>query len=87
MELLLLFGLGAFAWVMWKRSRGEDPSLGRTAGGCLGLGCLGLVVMTVLAVVVLWLLLQAIADIDLSLSGLGDGDSQNQPREPSGRIT
>jgi len=82
-----LLGIGAFAWVMWKRSRGEDPSMGRLAGGCVGLGCLGVLVMMVVGVVVLWLLLQAVADIDLSLSGFGDGGGGgNSPKVP-GRET
>lgn len=87
MELFLLLGLGAFAWVMWKRSRGEDPSMGRLAGGCLGLGCLGVLVMMAVGVVVLWLLLQAVADIDLSLSGLGDGQGQDRAPRIPGRET
>ncbi len=82
-----MLGIGAFAWVMWKRSRGEDPSMGRLAGGCVGLGCLGVLVMMVVGVVVLWLLLQAVADIDLSLSGFGDGGGGgNSPKVP-GRET
>lgn len=82
-----MLGIGAFAWVMWKRSRGEDPSMGRLAGGCVGLGCLGVLVMMVVGVVVLWLLLQAVADIDLSLSGFGDGSGGgNSPKVP-GRET
>ncbi|HSI81547.1 MAG TPA: hypothetical protein VK919_12945 [Solirubrobacterales bacterium] len=28
MELLLLAALGAGVWVLWKQSRGEDPSAG-----------------------------------------------------------
>ena len=72
MELLLLIALGAVGWVLWKQSRGEDPALGRAFAGCLGMGCLGVVVMFALGVALLWFLLQSLADIDLSLSELFD---------------
>lgn len=68
MELLLLAGIGMLVYVGIKRSRGEPVSAGRMAGGCLGLGCLGLVVLFLVGVVVLWVLLQAIGDLDVSIS-------------------
>lgn len=51
-----------------KRSRGEPVSAGRMAGGCLGLGCLGLVILFIVGIIVLWVLLQAIGDLDVSIS-------------------
>lgn len=80
MELLLLFGLGVTAYVLWKRSRGEQPSAAGIAGGCLGLGCLGLVLTFVAGIALLWVILQALAGIDLSLSGFdfgGGGDGRD----------
>jgi hypothetical protein len=74
MEILLLIAIAAGGYVLWKRSRGEQPSAGRFVGGCLGLGCLASVLLFIAVVVVLWLLLQAVVDLDLSLSGLGEGD-------------
>lgn len=77
MELLLLIAAGGLAWVLWKQSRGEDPTaggVGRALTGCLGLGCLGVIVVFAIGVAVLWFLLQSLADLDLSLSGLGGGD-------------
>ena len=76
MELLLIFGLGLAAYVLWKQSRGEQPSAGGLAGGCLGLGCLGLVLVSLAGVALLWLLVQALAGVDLSLSEFGDGNGQ-----------
>jgi hypothetical protein len=71
-EILLLIALAAGGYVLWKQSRGEQPSAGRFAGGCLGLGCLASLLLFIAGIVVLWLLLQAFADLDLSLSGLGE---------------
>jgi hypothetical protein len=71
-EILLLIALAAGGYVLWKQSRGEDPSLGRFAGGCLGFGCLATVLLFIAGIVVLWLLVQGLADLDLSLSGLGE---------------
>lgn len=68
MEILLLIGIGALVYVGVKRSRGEPVSFGRMAGGCLGLGCLGVVVLFIAGVVVLWILLQSLGDIDVSIS-------------------
>lgn len=85
MELLLLAALGAGAWVVWKQSRGEDPTasmFGRAFAGCLGLGCLGMVVLFAVGVAILWFALQALTEIDFSLSGLGeqgDGDGAADP--------
>lgn len=45
---------------------------GRAFAGCLGLGCLGVVVLFALGVALVWFLFQSLADIDLSLSDLGD---------------
>lgn len=86
MELLLLLALGAGAWLLFKYARGEDPTAsaaGKAVAGCLGLGCLGALLLFVASVVVLWLLLSALADLDLSLSGLG-GDGGNGPPERGG---
>lgn len=68
MEILLLAGIGALIYVGIKRSRGEPVSAGRMAGGCLGFGCLGLVVLFIAGVILLWVLLQAIGNLDVSLS-------------------
>jgi hypothetical protein len=79
MELLLLLALGAGGWMLWKRSRGEDPTAtaaGKAVAGCLGLGCLGALLLFVVGVVLLWLLLGALADLDLSLSGFGEDAGQ-----------
>jgi hypothetical protein len=73
-EILLLIALAAGAYVLWKQARGEDPSIAGFAGGCLGLGCLGMILLTIAAIVVLWLLLQGLADLDLSLGGYGEGN-------------
>lgn len=86
MELLLLIALFGFAYVMWKRSRGEEPTLLGMAGGCLGLGCLGVLVMFVVGIVVLWLLLQAVADLDISLTDFGGGGGSGEKEVP-GRET
>lgn len=89
MEILLLLGLGAFAYVAWKRSRGEPVSMGRMAGGCLGVGCLGLVILFIAGVIALWLLLQAIGDLDVSISDFletGGGDGDRGGRENGERI-
>ena len=84
MELLLLFALFLLGYVLWKQSRGEQPSVAGIAGGCLGLGCLGLILTSVAFVAVLWLLLQLLAGIDLSLSGIGDdGGGGNGGENPS----
>ena len=77
MEILLLIGIGVLGYVLWKQSRGEEVSAGGIAGGCLGLGCLGMVVLFLLGVIALWLLLGALGDIDVSLNdwlGTEDGD-------------
>jgi hypothetical protein len=68
MEILLLIGIGVLGYVLWKQSRGEEVSAGGVAGGCLGLGCLGMVVLFLVGVIALWLLLQALGDIDISLN-------------------
>lgn len=68
MEILLLAGIGLLIYVGVKRSRGERVSVGRVAGGCLGIGCLGLVVLFIAGVILVWVLLQSIGDIDVSLS-------------------
>ena len=68
MEILLLIGIGAIGYVLWKQSRGEQVSIGGMVGGCLGIGCLGMVVLFVVAVIVVWVLLQSLGDIDISLS-------------------
>ena len=83
MELLLLFALGAAAYVIYKQSRGEPVSVGALAGGCLGIGCLGIVLLSIAGIVVLWVLLEALADIDLSLGGWGEGESR-QPSDGPG---
>ena len=77
MEILLLIGLGAFAYVYWKQSRGERVNVAGMAGGCLGLGCLGVILLCIAAVVVLWLLLQSLGDIDLSLSDWFDAGGRD----------
>ena len=77
MEILLLIGLGVAGYVFWKQSRGEQVSAGRIAGGCLGLGCLGMVLLFLAGVVVLWLLLQGLADIDISLSDFLDSGQRD----------
>ena len=90
MEILLLIALGAGAWVLWKRSRGEDPTasgIGRAIAGCLGVGCLATVVIAVVGIVLLWLLLGALADIDVSLNEWnGGGESERGDGEP-GQLT
>ena len=81
MELLLLLALGAAAWVVWRRSQGRDPTastLGKAAAGCLGLGCLGALLLFAVTVAVLWLALQALLDLDLSFSGFLD-ESGDRP--------
>ena len=86
MEILLLIALGAGAWVLWKRSRGEDPTasgIGRAIAGCLGVGCLATVVLVVVAGVLLWLLLGALADVDLTLNEWGgEGERERGDDEP-----
>lgn len=71
MELLLLVALGAGAWVLWKQSRGEEPTpamFGRAFAGCLGIGCLGLVLVFAVGVVLVWLLVQLLTGVDPSLT-------------------
>lgn len=87
MELLLLIGLGALAYVIWKRSRGEPVAYGRMAGGCLGLGCLGLVLTFIAAVVVLWVLTQALTEVDVSLSDLLESQGLNPEQLGGGLIS
>ena len=87
MELLLLLVLGAGLWVVWRQSQGRDPrgsALGKVVAGCLGLGCLGALLVFAVTVAVLWLLLQALLDLDLSFSGFLDesgGGSGGEERE------
>ena len=87
MELLLLLAVGAVAWVLWSRSQGRDPTastVGKAVTGCLGLGCLGALLVFAVTVAVLWLVLQALLDLDLSFSGLLDdsgGGSGGEERE------
>jgi len=87
MELLLLLMLGAALWVVWRQSQGRDPTasaLGKAVAGCLGIGCLGALLVVAVAVAILWLVLQALIDLDLSLSGLLDdlgGGSGGEERE------
>ncbi len=84
MELLLLLLLGAALWVLWTRSQGRDPTastLGKAVAGCLGLGCLGALLLFAVTVAVLWLLLQALLDLDLSFSGLLDESGGGEERE------
>lgn len=84
MELLLLLSLGLVGYVLWKQSRGEQPSVAGVAGGCLGIGCLGIVLLWVAAIVAFWLLIQLLGDVDLSLSGFDPGGSGggNQGEDP-----
>jgi uncharacterized membrane protein len=90
-EILLLIALGAGAWVLWKRSRGEDPtasSIGKAITGCLGVGCLATVVLVAVAAVLLWLLLGALADVDLSLNEWGgEGESERAPDDEPRQLT
>ena len=87
MELLLLLVVGAALWVLWRQSQGRDPTasaIGKVVAGCLGLGCLGALLLFAVTVAVLWLLLQALLDLDLSFSGLLDesgGGSGGEERE------
>jgi hypothetical protein len=67
MEILLILALGGLAWVLIQNSRGKPVDFGTFAGGCLGLGCLGTIILLIASFVVLWLILQAIGDIDISL--------------------
>lgn len=62
---------------------------GRAFAGCLGLGCLGVVVLFAIGVALVWFLFQSLAEIDLSLSDLGDpgqGEEREGGRE-KGRIS
>lgn len=67
MEILLLIVIGMGAYVLFQRSRGREVGAGSLARGCLGLGCLGTLILLIVGIVLLWLLLQAVADIDLSV--------------------
>lgn len=90
MEILLLLAIGAGVWLLWKSSRGEDPTasgIGRLISGCLGLGCLATLLLFVAFVVVAWLLLQALADIDLSLNEWNDGGDSQGPSERPRQVT
>lgn len=57
---------------------------GRAFAGCLGLGCLGVIVTFAIGVALLWFLLQSLAEIDISLSDFGD---QGQGEEKFNRRT
>lgn len=86
MEILLLAGLGVLAYVLWKRSRGERVGYGRLAGGCLGLGCLTTVILFVVGIAALWFLLQALGDVDVSLSDLFETQQGPGREGPGGRV-
>jgi hypothetical protein len=90
MEILLLVAVGAGAWILWKKSRGEDPTasgVGKAITGCLGLGCLATLALFVVAVVLLWLLLGALADVDLSLNEWNGGGERERGDEEPGQLT
>lgn len=86
MEILLLFGIGVLGYVVWKQSRGEEVNVGGIAGGCLGLGCLGMVVLVLVSLVVLWLLLQTLGDIDISLSDWLDSQERGGGGRGGGQL-
>ncbi|MBA2240656.1 MAG: hypothetical protein H0W09_05360 [Solirubrobacterales bacterium] len=93
MEILLLLALLAAGYVLFQRSRGVEPGssgFGRVLTGCLGFGCLATLIVFVVSIVVLYLVFQWLADVDLSLLGLdpdSGGDQQDGPRPGSERIS
>jgi hypothetical protein len=90
MEILLLLAAGAGAWILWKKSRGEDPTasgVGRVITGCLGLGCLATLALFVVAIVLLWFLLGALADVDLSLNEWNGGEERERGDDEPGQLT